>query len=992
MPGQGFFKRGLSKLMGLTDEAKPTPRGPDTPEPAPAGPAPTPEAAPQPQAQGPTEQALGPTPTPVNPQAGQMQRDMTMADTDEAIQEVGAQGEMGAVEGANVQGRNQRRNINLDFYEDDSTKRTIELFNRKAEGYKDNPARAVQTHEETIAKSTGSEDAEVAKTALERILGGKLTDKFSPEDLVSVYHLAGEQAEELHKVAADLKARRLVEEIPAEEYAHFKLLSTRLNALLEVASVRGGEAGRMLNAMQAISKLTNKQYLKEMQDIVKGSGGRDTLDQTIDAVAEASGLDDIASRNKLTWQAKAWNTALQVRYNFMLSSVRTHAANIGGSASTGIYEGVFINSGRILLNNAEFGTRAIVNATFKGITGNTPLTQIERAHMSEAVSLPWAMIKNFRAGLATANRVYTGKEMGHGKLFNEQGARATGSGGDSYLPGDKQVMTRALEAEDMFYKTIYGNAQIEILAKRAALAKGGTTKQINEHTKYLMTHPTEEMMDAANAYASKLTFTSDPSIYGGLFKGINEGVAALQKDSPLFKVLIPFRNTPINITGYVIDNTPIGKLIAPRKLYEDLKNPATRHETEARIAISSGLMAYAHSLWEEGKITGASPDNYGELRVRQLAGWEPNAIITGGKSYTLNRMDPAGLVLGIYATYFDARASMGEKDQATAAAAAVTAVASLITDRSMLAAFGDLERVFSSSEGTVGKAAGKLGARMLTGFAMPSMMRDFRERDDPRYRAIDVPNEIGEATWEAFKKTIYNAVPGFSEQLPPKVDAFGADRINTAQMYYRGILPVKTATIKQDKAVAALIAMDIPIGQPDSVVKLSGLSGASIPNALPIDLLAVDGNQGWVYRSYQQAIGKARQRVVERYVSTPAFQKAIDEDLITPDGLHADKLRNEISKATRATKAQFILTLMDNDSIQPTVGGEKIGKKIKFTHQYSKEQYKEFARLITQEGMTQENRDKALEAGYKPRYQPPSAGLPKELQLQKSKSQSMPRF
>ena len=987
MAGQGFFAKGLRKMFGAGGEAKPTPQGPDAP---PAAGAEQAQPQPQPQvAQPQPEQPLGPTPTPVNPQAGQTQRDMTNVDVDDAIDAGGAQGEMGAVEGETVQGRTERRNINLDFYADDKTKRTLELFNRKAEGYKDNPNRKVQTHEETIEKSVASEDVQVAEEALNRILNGKLTDKFTPEDLVGVFVLAGEQADELNKFAAELKVRRVSEELSSEDYVHFKLLSTRLNALLEVASVRGGEAGRMLNAMQAISKLTNKQYLREMKDAVNGAGGRDTLDQQIDAVADATGLDDIASRNKLSSGQKMWNTALQVRYNFMLSSVRTHLANIGGSATTGIYEMTAVNTGRILMNNAEYGTRAIINATFKGLTGNTPLTQLERQNLSEIVSLPWAAIKNVRAGLATAGRVYSGAEMGHGKLYNEQGVRATGSGGDSHLPGKAQIFTRALEAEDAFFRSIYASAQIEVLAKRQALAMGGTSKQISEKTKYLMNHPSEDMLNTANEYASKLTFTSDPSIYGGLFKGINEGVAKLQDASPVFKVLIPFRNTPINITGYVIENTPLRAVAAPVKLLQDLKNPATRHDAEARLAISGGIYAYAHSLWEEGKITGAAPDNYGELLVRQAAGWEPNAYIANGKSHTLNRMDPGGLILGLYATYFDAQASMGERDQMTAGAAAVVAVASLITDRSMLAAFGDLERVFGSSPGTVGKAAGKLGARMVTGFVVPSILRDAREAKDPYYRSMDVPNELGEATWQAFKKTVYNAVPGLSEQLPPKVDIFGADRINTAQMFYRGLLPIKTNSVKQDPAVAALIAMDIPLGQPDSVIKLPANMA---PNALPIDLLAVDNYEGWVYRSYQQAIGKARQKVITKFVSTADFQAAIDEDRVTPDGVYADQLQSQISKATRLTKAKFILTLMDTNSIQPSVAGENIGGRIEFTHQYDKEQYKAFAKLISREGMTEDIRNEALDAGYKPRYRPPNAGLPKELQLQKSNSQSKPGF
>jgi len=944
----------------------------------------------QPAAQEEAPVAPQDTPTPVNPQTGFEQREVSAKDLDDSIYETGAEGDLGELEAQNLSGRDgPRRNINLDFFNDDSTLRTIEYFNRKMDGYQDNPARRPVSHEETIEKSAASTDPEVAKAALDRILNGSLDDKWSPEDLVSIYTMVDSQAKELNLYAKELKAIRASGgEASTEELAHYQLLSTRFVATQEIASTRAAEAGRMLNSLQSISKATSREYLAEMSGMVKQAGGPETLWKNIETVAEGNGIDDIANRARQTRAQKVWNMAVQLRYNLMLSSVRTHVANISGSVMTGVWESAVVNPVKIMMSNVidPIG-KSMLNMAVGATGSKFRFKPADKIALSEAVSLPKAMIGSVRAGFRSAKAVATGAEMGHGKVYNELGMRnedpdVVGGGG---LWGPLNAPTRSLEAEDAFFKTTYGHAQLEILAKRRAISEGNTPKEIDSKYTYYKKNPTEEMIDAANEFAAKLTFTNDPSIYGNFLGTLAKSAEAFQSH-PMGRIVLPFVRTPVNIVGYTLEQTGMGKVVEANQLFKDLNNPEKAADAEARLAIAGGLLYYLEDLWADGSITGDSPENYGELRAREAAGWKPNSMKIGDTYYELNRADPMGLIVNAYATYFDAKAQMTEGDAATAGSAAILGVATMITDRSMLASLGDVERMFQASESTVGRQVGKFGARMATSFVIPAMLRDLREAKDPYKRSMDVPTTVGAGTWQAMRKTIMNAAPHFSEQLPPQVDAFGEDKMSTAGTIWRGMVPIRTGVLKQDIVTAALIATRVPVNKPDSLIKIPEL-----PNAPMIDLLEIDGGAGWVYRAYQQDVGKLRHKMLGKLVNSAPFKKLIDGDLVNPDSVAADLLRKVNAEARRLATIEFIVKkLAGKKGVQPKVGGENIGDPLVFSHRFNVEEYKQFTRMLSNQGPTDDVMEKIHGAGMKYRHKPALQGLPNELRLDKQKT--MPRF
>ena len=260
-----------------------------------------------PKAKRDAEGKLGPDTTPapdvVNEQTGmEAPPPMTQQQMDDSIQQLGAQGELGPLEAAELHGRaGSKRNINLDFFEDESTRATMDLFNRMNDGYNDNPLRDVKTHDETIEKSVkGSTDRKELEQRISRVTGGSINDKWETEDLVSIYQLMEGQADELILVARELKAGRTSGVEPSkEDLAHYQLMSSRFVAIQEIASVRAAEAGRMLNSLQAVSKSGGAEYFRDIEGIVTGAGGDNAIWSSIDRMSMADDMKGAAAAARI---------------------------------------------------------------------------------------------------------------------------------------------------------------------------------------------------------------------------------------------------------------------------------------------------------------------------------------------------------------------------------------------------------------------------------------------------------------------------------------------------------------------------------------------------------------------------------------------------------------------------------------------------------------------------------------------------------------------
>jgi hypothetical protein len=900
------------------------------------------------------------------------------------VQEFGAAGEFGPQGPA---GRTPERNINLDHFSDPKTQAVIEHYNKMEEGFRDLPERQVVTHDEMREKSIGNiDDYHVRRQQYDHIVGKPADHRLQPEEVVSYGEMVNETSVDLADEAMRLKAIRASgQEVSADDMAHFNLLvETHVTAQANYSGI-AAETGRNLNAHKAISQSEGRGLSQAVTQIMDDAGGPETIWATIDAIADASSDAQIASAARAA-SKKEVHLLTKIRYNMMLSSIRTHAANIGGSIATGTHTGLIHNPARVLASNLDMSGKLMT--VYSKILGNGRDYRVSAADKVTLSEIGTESVKVLEAVLSAntwrkVGKAYIEGDQGKGKVANEAPG-ATNKLPDDMNPALRKARytaeygTRALSAEDAFFRTIFESSKIAGLARRKAVIEGNTAGEIADLETFYRDTPTDDMWAEAEEYASKLTFTNNPKEYGMLMDTLNTVGKQIQ-DTTVGRWFLPFVQTPVNLLGYTFEATGGTAMTSPKKLFGDLTSadPKVRIDAEARAYASAGIGALAYQLWQEGALTGAAPHNYNELRARQTIGWEANSVKWGDEFYELNRMDPAGSILSMYATAFSAMESSGADKTAIidAGVAAFVTTANMMTDKSILSGFDGLTRIFGSGPNSAPKMFGKEAAKIATSFVVPGILRDFREMGDPYQRSLDVENTAVGAFADTFTKVWENATPQWSENIPPQVDGFGEAKIHSAGMLYRGLVPIRTHKFEYDDASIAILNTNTPLNKPDSLVKM-------IDGGPEIDLLAMDGGQGWVYRAYQQEVGKARHAAVIRLTKTSQWKKWVENNQVNPDSEAGRQVRAAVGRARVDATLIFLDSIAGMTEFTPKVGGENASVgTIVFDQPLDRETYKEITRMLMRQGPTDEVVDKAKGVGMKVQKRAPTTGLPPEVRF-----------
>ena len=120
-----------------------------------------------------------------------------------------------------------------------------------------------------------------------------------------------------------------------------------------------------------------------------------------------------------------------------------------------------------------------------------------------------------------------------------------------------------------------------------------------------------------------------------------------QLNGPLkmFKFVVPFVRTPVNIVKYYLERSPAGVVSALRK------QGAERDAAIARTVLGTGLAILGYQLASEGKIVGGGPIDRQERRLwLQDRSNVPYSFKTSdGKSYEFFRFEPTAMIFGIAA-------------------------------------------------------------------------------------------------------------------------------------------------------------------------------------------------------------------------------------------------------------------------------------------------------------------------------------------------------
>ena len=373
------------------------------------------------------------------------------------------------------------------------------------------------------------------------------------------------------------------------------------------------------------------------------------------------------------------------------------------------------------------------------------------------------------------------------------------------------------------------------------------------------------------------------------------------------------------------------------KLWSDIfgKDPIRRAHAIALFGESVGIGAILYNYWEDGLITGVGhPDKDARISAAR-AGFPPNSIRIDDNWYSISRLDPLGMILGLWATAYE-QFEATEGDWSTTAVNTALAVGQLLQDRAMLAATADVFEVLSGN-GSESTKADILSTGLTLGtltIAQPGIIRMARNMSDPIRRSMEAEN-TAEGWAKRGKKRFMNAWPGLSDNLPPRRDWRGEIIVNQMNTILRGVLPISRTDAMTDASTMALLNYDVDIKKADKTLSLPGAGiKLNLLGVDKVDFLSMEffESGGWGYNKYTEVVGKEQARQVDIIVPglKGMMSKAIKDGEIADGQMYEsvqDLLSQALSRGKRIAKFTYLDWLNGRETIPGKVINDETGER-----------------------------------------------------------------
>ncbi len=706
--------------------------------------------------------------------------------------------------------------------------------------------RGIITQEQTKAL------AETLGLTEEALLARRAGQAFNAEEALAARDLLAQSSNELVALA------QVARQGSAADLVDFKLAVTKHAAIQEQVSGVTAEAGRALQAFKIVAKSERARSLA-LDDIIRGAGGRDTIEHLADAIGELSDPDAVARYVRESAEATTSDKLLEAWVNSLLSGPQTHAVNMMSNTITGLWtipeHFLAAGIGRVTKSGDQVAFREIP-ARLAGIMEGAKegLGLAARTFVTEEPSHGTGKIEARRFQSIGSKKFREGKEGK--KLF---GVRVPLTG--ELELGGKQIRTpgRLLMASDEFFKSIGRRMELNGLAVRNARAEGLKGEELARRIVELKRNPTEEMTQQARDFAETVTFTKPLGPAG-------KAIQKIVQEHPAARLIAPFIRTPVNIVKFAGARTPFAFL--SRNIRADIKaGGAKRDLTLARISMGTIVGAGTAALAGEGIITGGGPSDP-TLRTNQRnAGWQPYSVKIGDEYFSYSRLEPLGILLGISADFAEIAGEISTVEADKIAAMITMSISKNLLSKTYMSGLTELNKAINDPD--------RYGERYIqrqAGTAVPTGVAQIARVSDPTMREV-----------RSIIDGLKARIPGQSEDLPPRRNVWGEPILLGGGLGPDIISPIYTSQPKNDPVLDEVVRLKIPLRLPPKKIEGVELSAeeysdfvreAGVPAKNLLDVIIASP-------SYQQSPDFARQELIEEVVRR--WRSAARDNLIAKD-------------------------------------------------------------------------------------------------------------
>lgn len=368
-----------------------------------------------------------------------------------------------------------------------------------------------------------------------------------------------------------------------------------------------------------------------------------------------------------------------------------------------------------------------------------------------------------------------------------------------------RMPSRAISGIHAFFRVSNYLMEINALAFRQAKEEGITDlSKFAARVEELKRNPTEEMMKQARDTATNATLMGPAGPITQKLSALINTPFDLPGIGPikLLKFIDPFVHISSNIIKEgLMARTPVGLL--SRSLREDIagKNGnAAADMAAARMLCGTMLAATTVMLASAGFVNGSGPGDRRLAAVWKEAGNLPHSIRIGDMWYSMNRLGPLGLLMGVAADMYDVAHSAENHNWMKAGAMLQEAFTHNILDESFLRGPSDAIKAISDPWHEGERWITNMGTSFLP-FSVG--MAQLTRGADPYSRQA-----------RSFMDVVKAKVPGISETLLPRISIWGQPVPNPDAVIASGLTAIYEKRQNEDPVNQALMKLGIGIGLP----------------------------------------------------------------------------------------------------------------------------------------------------------------------------------
>lgn len=657
-----------------------------------------------------------------------------------------------------------------------------------------------------------SELADDLGTTAKDLANRRVGDAMNAEELLAARRLLADSTEDLVQKARAARGGS------DEALAAFQEVYTRHVAIQEAVSGATAEAGRALRQLR-IQAASERQRARVVKELIERSGGRDRVEDLADKLAS---LNDPSSVNHLARQAyrggalrRGADAIYEYWINSLLSGPTTHVVNITSNALTH------------LTTLPEEALGAVFGAARRAAGGGA-----DRIYPREAAARAFGLVEGVRdAFRASAKAIRTGE--GFDAAYSKLGDGELEGAIPGFIGKVVRIPTRMLEVEDTFFKALAMRPELNALAIRQATKEGLKGDAWARRVGELKAKPTPDMVEDALQKARTVTFTNSLGDTGRAFQHLRR--------VPGMRWVTPFLKTPVNILTYAARRSPLAPAV--KSFREDIaKGGAARDRALAQVTLGTATALAAFSYAREGLITGGGPSDPKEKAALYATGWQPYSIRVGDEWYAYDRLDPAGLLVGVAADMAEAIDAADDKDASDLAAGLVLAFAQTMKDKSYLRGISDTMSAIDDPDRYAGR-----WLRNFAGSFVPNAVGQYTRASDPVLREV-----------RTFADEFKARLPGSSHTLFPRRDIWGE--------------PITRAEgVAGDGTAARLLTPSRVSRDPTDPVTQEMLRLDLVPTKASRNVRGVELTPAQ-YDRLQALTGTAARAIVEGIVNLPAYE------------------------------------------------------------------------------------------------------------------------